>query len=92
MTLEKLIAKEEKEKKDKYLHPFLERRRHFTPLFLSANGIPGVEARAATQIMASHLSFMLKREYSEMCGFFRASVALSILQSNTLLLWGLSYK
>ena len=70
----------------------LERQCSFNPMVYSTDGIPGTEAVAAQRRLASLLSNKLKREYSEMCGFFRASVALSIVQSNTLLLWGLSYK
>ena len=38
--------------------------------------------------MASHLSFKLKREYSMMCSFVKASMTVDVVQSNFLLLWG----
>ena len=38
--------------------------------------------------IALMLSNNLKREYSEMCGFVRAQMALVIVRSNTLLLHG----
>eukprot|EP00957_Ditylum_brightwellii_P145211 11060208-Ditylum_brightwellii.AAC.1 len=38
--------------------------------------------------MASLLSTKLKREYSEMCGYVRARMALAVVRSNTLLLRG----
>ena len=41
MTPEKALAKAEKEKKDLYLQACLERRRTFTPMVYSADGIPG---------------------------------------------------
>ena len=41
ITPEKALAKVEKEKKEKSFKICLDRRRHFTPLFLSADGIPG---------------------------------------------------
>ena len=34
------------------------------------------------------LSYKLKREYSEMCGFVRARMSLAIVRSNSLLLRG----
>ena len=84
----KAIAKAEKEKKDLYLQACLEIRRTFTPMFYSADGIPGVEALAAQKRLAALLSYKLKREYSEMCSFVRATMSLAIVRSNSLLLRG----
>ena len=72
MTPAKALSKAEKEKKDLYLQACLERRRTFTPMVYSADGIPGVEALAAQKGLNALLSYKLKREYSEMCGFVRA--------------------
>ena len=47
MTPEKAIAKAEKENKYLYLQDCLGSRRNFTPMFYSANGIPGAEALAS---------------------------------------------
>ena len=47
MTPEKALKKAEKEKKDLYLQACLERRRNFTTMVYSADGIPGAEALAA---------------------------------------------
>ena len=49
----------------------------------SAPGIPSAEKR-----LAALLSYKLKREYSEICGFVRASMSLAIVRSNSLLLRG----
>ena len=87
-TPEKDLVKAEKEKKDKYLQPCLESRRNFTPLVFSADRTPGAEAWAATLRIALHLGFNMKREYSEICGFVGARMALAIVRSNTLLLQG----
>ena len=38
--------------------------------------------------LAALLSYKLKREYSEMCGFLRARMSLAIVRSNSLLLRG----
>ena len=88
MTPEKALAKAENEKKDLYLQACLERRRTFTPMVYSADGIPGAEALAAQKRLAALLSYKLKQEYSEMCGFVRARMSLSIVISNSLLLHG----
>ena len=60
MTPEKALAKAEKEKKDFYLQACLERRRTFTPIVYSANGILGAEALAAQKMLAALLSYKLK--------------------------------
>ena len=86
MPPEKALAKAEKEKKDLYLQACVERRRAFTPMVYSAYGIPGAEAFAAQKRLVALLSYKLKREYSEMCGFVRARMSLVIVRSNSLLL------
>ena len=48
--------------------------------------IPGAEALAAQNILAAILSYKLKQEFSEMCGFIRARISLAIMRSNRLLL------
>ena len=47
MTLENDLLKSEKEKKDLCLQACLGRRRTFTPMVYSPDGIPGAEALAA---------------------------------------------
>ena len=54
----------------------------------SAEGIPGVEALAAQNRLDALLSYNMKREYSEMCGFVRARISLAIVRYNSLLLPG----
>ena len=54
----------------------------------SADGIPRAEALAAQKRLAALLSYKLKREYSEMCGFVQARMSLAIVRSNSLLLRG----
>ena len=54
----------------------------------SADRIPGAEALAAQKRLAALLSYKLKREYSEMCGFVRERMSLEILRTNSLLLRG----
>ena len=85
MTPEKALAKVDKENKDLYLQACLERRSIFTPMFYSADGIPGAEALAAQKRLAALISYKLKREYSEMFVFVRARMSLAIVRSNSLL-------
>ena len=86
MTPEKYLAKSEKEKKDLYLQACLEPRLNFTPMVYYTDGIPGAEAFAAQKRLAALISYKLKLEYSEMCGFVRAKISLAIVRSNSLLI------
>ena len=54
----------------------------------SADGIPRGEALATQKRLAALLSYKLKREYLEMCGFVRARMSLAIVRYNSLLLRG----
>ena len=83
MTPEKALAKSKKENKDLYLQDCLERRRTFNPMVYSADRIPGAEVIAAQKRLAALLSYKLKREYSEMCGFVRERISLEIVRSNS---------
>ena len=57
-------------------------------MIYSVDGIPGAEELAVQKGLAALLSYKLKREYSEMCGFVRARMSLAIVISNSLLLRG----
>ena len=87
-TSAKALKMAEKEKKDKYLQPCVERRCYFTPMVYSADVIPGTEAIGAQQRISLLLSIKMKREYLEMCGFVRAWMSLAIVISNNRLLHG----
>ena len=54
----------------------------------SADGITGAGGLAAQKRLAALLSYKLKWEYSEMCGFVRARMSLAKVISNSLLLRG----
>ena len=84
----KVLAGAEKSKKDKHLQPCLDRRRHFTPMVYSADGIAATEARAAEKRLARHMSTKLKREYSEMVNFVRSRMSLAIVRYNSWMLRG----
>ena len=56
-----------------------------------AGGIPGVEALSAQKRLDALLSYKLKLEYTEMCGFVRSRMSLGIVRSNGMLVsvpWG----
>ena len=82
MMSEKALVKAKKEKKDLYLQACLDHRRTFTPMVYSADRIPGVEALAVQEWLAALLSYKLKREYSEMCGFVWARMSLVSFSRN----------
>ena len=88
MTLEKALAKAERNKKDVYLKACLKRRRYFMPMFYSANGISGLETLSAQKRLATLLRYKLKQVYYELCGFVRAIMSLVIVRSSSLLLHG----
>ena len=60
MTPEKDLAKAENENKDLYPQACLERRKTFTPMVYSADGIPRAEALAAQKRLAALISYRLK--------------------------------
>jgi hypothetical protein len=82
----KILKRHEKEKRDKYLEPCLARRRHFTPLVFSVDGLRGTEAQAASKWLASRLSTKWKRTYSEVCGFVRSRLSVALARSTSLCL------
>jgi hypothetical protein len=84
----KVLAVQEKEKKDKYLENCLARRRHFTPLVFSVDGLRGVEATAASNRLAAMLSAKWHRSYSEVCGYVRSRLAISLARTTSLCLRG----
>ena len=71
-----------------YLQAYLEHRRDFTPIVYSADRIPGAEVLATQKRLAALISYMLKQEYSDMCGFVQVRISLAIERSNSLLLCG----
>ena len=66
----------------------MERRRTFTTLVYSVDGMACAEAKAFERRLASLLAKKHDRRYSEMCGFVKARMSLAVVRSNTLLLRG----
>ena len=77
-----------KKKKDKYLQACLDRRRTFTPLLYSVDGMACKEARSFEKRIASLLADKWDRSYSELVGYVRGRMAMSILRSNNVCLRG----
>ena len=88
MTPEKDIAKAKKENKGSYFQSFQDSRRYFTPVVYSAEVIAGAEALSVQKKLAALLSYKLKQEQSEICGFVEARMSPAIVISNSLLLRG----
>ena len=51
-----------------------------------------VEALSSQSILASHLSFKMKWEFSKMCGSVQEMMSLAILISNNLIIHGPQFK
>jgi hypothetical protein len=79
----KVLLRQEKEKKDKYGALCIARRRTFTPLVFSVDGLIGKEGKAASKRLASCLAAKWKRSYSEVCGFVRSRLSIALLRSSS---------
>ena len=77
----KVLAHQEREKKKTYSKACVDRRRHFTPLVFSVDGMVGVEAGAAIKHVASLLSTKWKRPYSETCAYVRSRISISLVRA-----------
>ena len=85
---EKVIARHEKEKKNKYLESCLAERRHFSPYVCDCYGLLGAEAQAVNKKLAAKLASKWKAPYSATCGFINARVSIAILRATHLCLRG----
>ena len=79
----KVLLRQEKEKKDKYGALCIARRRTFTPLVFSVDGLLGKEATAASKRLASSLAAKWKHSYSEICGFVRSRLSIALIRSSS---------
>ena len=84
----KVLARQEREQKDKYVEHCLAQRRHLSPLVFSLDGLRGAEAENATKRLASLLASKWKRAYSEVCGFVRSRLAITLVRTTTMCLRG----
>ena len=81
-----------KRKKGKYLQACLDRRRSFTPLVYSVDGMAFKEARSFEKRIASLLADKWERSYSALVGYVRGRMAMSILRANNACLRGARVK
>ncbi len=68
---QKVLAQQEKDKKNQYLRPCLEMRKDFTPLVYSVDGIAGREAKNAEKRLAYHLSEKWHKQLPQMVYYVR---------------------
>ncbi|GAX18236.1 hypothetical protein FisN_31Hu011 [Fistulifera solaris] len=74
-----VLASQELEKRRLYGQPCMDRRRDFTPLVFSVDGLMGKQAVAASRQLARKLQKKWKRPYSEIGGFIRSRLSLSLV-------------
>ena len=82
-TVEKLIEKQEKEKKSKYLQPCLERRRHFTPFIATTDGMLGKEAKKFVARLVDRLAGKWMSPYSQVMAYVRGRISMAILRGTS---------
>ena len=78
---ERALERAEREKKRKYLQACLDNRRHFTPLVASVDGLLGVEFEASLKRLAAKVARKWESPYSQVCGYLRARVSISLIRS-----------
>ena len=82
--MEKLLERQEKEKKKKYLQPCLERRRHFTPFVATTDGLMGKEAQKFTSRLAALLAEKWRNPYSQVImAYLRRRLSIAILRGTS---------
>jgi hypothetical protein len=80
-TPAKVLLRGEQLKKNKHEAACLERRRHFTPLVFSVDGMRGKEANAAGKRLAQLLSIKWKQDYANVCGFVRSRLSIALVRT-----------
>ena len=87
-----VLRQQEREKIRKYKDACLERRRDFTPLCFTADGMPGREALNAMRQLGTHLAekweLQLQRSQMVFYVYGRARMSLALVRANSLLLRG----
>ena len=68
---QKVLAQQEKEKKNQYLCPCLEMRKDFTPLVHFVDGIAGRESKNVEKRLTYHLSEKWHKQLPQMVHFVR---------------------
>jgi len=83
-----VLRQQEREKIRKYKDACLERRRDFTPLCFTADGMPGREALNAMRQLGTHLAEKWELQRSQMVFYVRVRMSLALVRANSLLLRG----
>ena len=83
---EKVLASQEIAKRRVYEPPCNDRRRDFTPLVFSIDGLMGKEAVSASRQLAKKLAGKWNRPYSVVCGYIRSRLSISLVRSVSMLL------
>jgi len=84
----KVLKQQEEGKKKKYLDACLERRRHFTPLVFSVDGMRGMEANNATKRVATLLAHKWSKSYNQCIQFVRSRLSIALARCITMCLRG----
>lgn len=78
----KVLAKQEKEKKYKYLQICLDQRLHFSPFVVSVDGMLGVEASAVVKRLARALESKWHMLLSQILSYARMKISMAILKAS----------
>jgi hypothetical protein len=85
---QKVLAQQEKEKKNQYLRPCLEMRKDLTPLVYSVNGITGREAKNVEKRLADHLLEKWHKQIPQMVYNVWIRMTIATVHANSLLICG----
>jgi len=80
----KVLARHKWEKCKKYMDACSERRRHFSLIVFSLDGLPGKEALCAMKRIAAILLVKWDRTYSELCGFVLSRISIALARAMSL--------
>ena len=83
-----VLASREAAKKRKHGGDCALNRRHFTPFIASRDAILAKEANSFTRAMAAHLANKWNRAYSDICGYIKGRIGLTIIRASTRCLYG----
>ena len=75
----KILSRNERRQKGKYLETCLKTRRHFMSLVFSVDGVMEEEKKSATKQLAAALSNKWDRKYSERYGYVQACLPLKMV-------------
>ena len=80
-TVEKALAAQEREKKEKYLPNCIEARMDFTPFVISVDGALGREASMMLKRLAKHMAGRWEAAPSQIMNFIHTKISISVLKA-----------